>query len=174
MPKEILARCGYRCDLCLAHKENIEKNDEREFLSDTWHKIYGFRIPAQDIYCEGCIASENPKLIDIKCPVRPCVIKKGLENCSQCDNYPCDKFNQRKVVCEDLVKSKDTSISKIEYSKCIKPYENKLRIDGLKKENQPFSRLLNPLITPNTDGILRFIEEENQICLGKIVIVKIY
>jgi len=50
MPKEILARCGYRCDLCLAHKDNIEQNDQREFLSDTWHKIYGFRIPAKEIY----------------------------------------------------------------------------------------------------------------------------
>ena len=161
MPKESLTRCGYRCDLCLAYNENIEKNDERDFLSDTWHKIYGFRIPAQDIYCEGCITSENPKLIDINCPVRPCAIKKGLENCSQCDDYPCGKFNQRKVLHENLIEGKDISISKLEYLKCIKPYENKLRIDELRKKNPSFSRLLNPLLTPNHDQILRFLEEES-------------
>ena len=161
MPKEILTRCGYRCDLCLAYKDNIETNDQREFLSDTWHKIYGFRIPAQEIYCKGCISYDNPKLIDNKCPVRPCVIEKGLENCSQCDEYPCDKFNQRKVVCEDLLKSKKISISKKDYSKCVKPYENKLRIDDLKKNNQPFSRLLNPFIVPNDNQILKFIERDD-------------
>lgn len=131
--KEILARCGYRCDLCLAYKDNIKRKDEREFLSDTWYKIYGFRIPAKDIYCEGCISLGKPKLIDTKCPVRPCVIKKGLKNCSECNEYPCDKFNQRKVVREDLLKSKKIRISKKEYSKCIKPYENKLRLDKLKE-----------------------------------------
>ena len=122
MPKEILTRCGFRCDLCLAYKENIEKDDQREFLSDTWHKIYGFRIPADEIYCEGCILSNNPNiiLIDKECPVRPCVIEKGLENCSQCDDYPCDKFNLRKVIYEDLLNEKDLSISKKEYLTCYK------------------------------------------------------
>ena len=161
MVKEVLARCGYRCDLCLAYKGNIEKGDEREYLSDTWHKIYGFRIAAQDIYCEGCLSSDNPKLIDVNCPVRPCVIKSGLENCSQCDAHPCDKFNQRKVVYEDLLKGNDVSISKRDYLKCVKPYENKLRIDELKNKSQPFSRLLNSEIIPNNESILKFIEKES-------------
>ena len=88
MPKEVLARCGYRCDLCLAYKDNIEKDDGRAFLSDAWHKIYGFRIPADEIFCEGCITSnrQDIKLADKKCPVRPCVIEKGLEN-SLCAEY---------------------------------------------------------------------------------------
>ena|SRR3972149_2254800 len=136
MPKEILTRCGYRCDLCLAYKDNIEKDDQRVFLSDTWHKIYGFRIPAEEIYCEGCISSNEPdvKRLDKKCPVRPCVMEKGLENCSQCENYPCDSFNQRKVVYEAFVK--DIDVSKKEYSQCIKPYENKKRLDEIRKNKK--------------------------------------
>lgn len=136
MPGEILSRCGYRCDLCLAYKGNIEKDDQRVFLSDTWHKIYGFRIPAGEIYCDGCMSPNGPnvKRIDKNCPVRPCVMDKGLESCWQCDDYPCDKFNQRKVVYEELVKDKNISISEKEYSNCIKPYENKKRIDEIRKK----------------------------------------
>lgn len=155
MPKEILTRCGYRCDLCLAYKDNIEADDQREFLSDTWHKIYGFRIPAQEIYCEGCISCDNPRLIDNKCPVRPCVIEKGLENCSQCQDYPCELFNQRKVTNEDFSKGK--TLSRKEYSKCIKPYENKKRLDETRKNNYPNSRLLNSEITPDYENIIQFI-----------------
>ena len=155
MPKEILAKCGYRCDLCLAYKDNIETNDQREFLSDTWHKIYGFRIPAKEIFCEGCISSDNPKLIDNKCPVRPCVIEKALENCSQCQDYPCETFNQRKVSYEDFTQGK--KVSRKENSKCIKPYENKKRLDELRNTNYPYSRLLNSEIPPDFDNILGFI-----------------
>lgn len=155
MPKEILTRCGYRCDLCLAYKDNIETDDQREFLSDTWYKIYGFRILAQEIYCEGCISCDTPKLIDNKCPVRPCVIEKGLENCSQCQDYPCELFNQRKVTNE--IFSKGKNLSSKEYSKCIKPYENQKRLDELRKNNYPNARLLNSEIIPDYENIIKFI-----------------
>lgn len=159
MSKEILTRCGYRCDLCLAYRTNIENDDQRKFLSDTWYKIYGFRIPAQEIYCEGCISCDNPKLIDSKCPVRPCVIERGIENCSQCKEYPCELFNQRKVTYEDF--SKDKIILRKEYTSCIKPYENKKRLDELRHFNYPNSRLLNPLIIPDNNSILRYIGNKN-------------
>jgi hypothetical protein len=165
MPKEILTRCGYRCDLCLAYKDNINKDDQREFLSDTWHKIYGFRIPASEIYCDGCITSNdtNIQLIDKTCAVRPCVIEKGIENCSQCDDYTCDKFNQRRVVYEELIKDNNISVSRKEYSRCIKPYENEKRINKLRNINFPFSRLLNPRLIPDQASILRFINNETAI-----------
>ena len=155
MAKEILTRCGYRCDLCLAFKDNIETNDQREFLSDTWYKIYGFRIMAQEIYCEGCISSDNPKLIDKKCPVRPCVIEKGLENCSQCNDYPCELFNQRKVTNESF--SKDKILSRKEYFKGIKPYENEKRFEEIRKNNNLYLRLLNSNIIPDYESMLKFI-----------------
>lgn len=158
MPKEILTRCGYRCDLCLAYKNNIETDDQRTFLSDTWHKLYGFRIPAPEIYCEGCLSSHNPKLIDKQCPIRPCVIKKGLENCSQCHDYPCDKYNQRIVVYENLLEVINVNISRKEYTNCIKPYENKQRLDIMKTQNGEFSRLLNPDIIPTKESITKYIE----------------
>ena len=38
MGKEILSRCGFRCDLCLAYKKDIGKNDQGQILSDGWFK----------------------------------------------------------------------------------------------------------------------------------------
>ena len=166
MKKEILARCGFRCDLCLAYKDNIENNDQRQFLSDGWHKIYRFRIPPDNIYCDGCINAEclTPKLIDKDCPVRPCVIEKGIENGSQCDDYICDKLKDRIVVYEDLLKRDDIKISRKEYINFIKPYENKKSLEALRKENYPHSRMLNKEIIPN-ENILQSFLGDNDIIL---------
>ena len=86
---QILTRCGYRCDLCLAYRPNIEQEPTNQTrLSDGWFKFFGFRLSPEEIVCDGCM-SENPTLIDQSCPVRPCVIEKGLDNCAQCDRYVC-------------------------------------------------------------------------------------
>ena len=59
MPEEILARCGCRCDLCLAYRENVEKEDRRKLLSDGWYKYFGFRIEPEDIVvCDGCLSDD--------------------------------------------------------------------------------------------------------------------
>jgi hypothetical protein len=129
----IITRCGYRCDLCLAYKPNVEKNPaDRKKLSDGWHKYFGFRISEEKIYCEGCMA-DNPVLIDAKCPVRPCVMAKGLENCSQCDKYICGKLKQRIVRIEDIQKKIGAQIPEEDYRLFIHPYENFLRLEELKK-----------------------------------------
>jgi len=45
--------------------------------------------------------AENPHLIDQGCPVRPCVIEQGLENCAQCEDYDgCEQLAQRLVTYE--------------------------------------------------------------------------
>lgn len=127
---ELLTRCGYRCDLCLAFKKNIEKNDMRQKLSVGWSKCFGFTISPDQIYCEGCLTSGTPILIDKDCPVRPCVIEKKLANCSECDEYPCDKLRQRLVVYEVIALNKD--LSNEERELYVKPYENKVRLDQLR------------------------------------------
>ena len=133
MKKEIVTRCGYRCDLCLAYKPNVEKNDERALLSDSWFEIYGFRIPPHDIICEGCISSENPELIDKGCKVRPCVISKNIKNCAYCKNYICETLRVRIVSKKDLETKLNRRFTKEEYEKFIKPYESKERLDKMRE-----------------------------------------
>ena len=129
----ILTRCGYRCDLCLAFKPSIEKNPaNRQKLSDGWFKYYGFRLPTEEICCDGCM-SESPQLIDKTCPVRPCVIEKGLDNCAQCEQYVCEKFMQRLVTLEQVKERIRAEIPEDDYACFIQPYENKRRLDAFRE-----------------------------------------
>lgn len=130
----ILTRCGYRCDLCLAYKPNVEKHPEnRQKLSDGWHKYFGFRLPPAEICCDGCM-SVDPHLIDQGCPVRPCVIERDLENCAQCGDYDgCEKLAQRLVTYEGVEERVAQEIPDDDRECFIKPYENKARLDALRK-----------------------------------------
>ena len=94
---EKISMCGYRCDLCKAFAPNIQSNDEREVLSSMWNKYYELSIPLEKIYCDGCrAASESVKRIDMKCPVRTCVMKKLVDHCGECTEFPCEVFHERK------------------------------------------------------------------------------
>ena len=130
--EEILTRCGYRCDLCLAYRPNVEADpSNQETLSDGWYQYFGFRIPVEQIICDGCM-NENPQLIDRACPVRPCVIEKELMNCSQCPDFGCEKLTQRLVVFDDIAAQMGGAIPEQDRSRFIFPYENKRRLDDLR------------------------------------------
>jgi hypothetical protein len=129
---EILTRCGYRCDLCLAYRPNVEANPlNRQVLSDGWFLYFGFRIPPEGILCDGCMAV-NPCLIDQACPVRPCVIERGLRNCAECSDFGCERLAQRLVVYEDIAAHMDVLIPEEDRARFIAPYENKARLEALR------------------------------------------
>jgi hypothetical protein len=128
---EILSRCGYRCDLCLAYRPNVEADpSNRQILSDGWYKYFGFRIPADQIICDGCLA-QAPRLIDKSCPVRPCVVERGLHHCAECPEYICAKLADRLVVYEEVAARCPRPISKEDRRQFIGPYENRERLDDL-------------------------------------------
>ena len=129
----ILTRCGYRCDLCLAYQPNTAENpSNRQKLSDGWYKYYGFRLPPAVICCDGCMTTDNPELIDKGCPVRPCVIEKGLDNCAQCEEYVCEKLAERLVVYEEVRHRVGAEIPEDDYRYFIQAYENRQRLDALR------------------------------------------
>ncbi len=123
----IITRCGYRCDICLAYKENIKSEEDRKIISDGWFKYFGFRIPPENISCDGCLtpAKEEPKLMDDDCPVRACVIEKGIDNCSKCKEFSCKKFKTRVVDRKDF-----EDIPEEDFDRFIRPYENKRRFES--------------------------------------------
>jgi hypothetical protein len=130
--ERVLTRCGYRCDLCLAYKPNIGKNpSNQQKLSDGWFKYFGFRVPAAQICCDGCMA-DDPKLIDSGCPVRPCVIERGLDNCAQCEHYVCEKLAERLVIYAEVRARIGAEIPEDDYLCFLKPYENKRRLEALR------------------------------------------
>jgi hypothetical protein len=110
----------------------VEANiQNQQTLSDGWFKYFGFRLLADEIICDGCMTND-PNLIDKNCPVRPCVIEKRLENCSQCDEYVCEKLTERIVEYKEIRKRIGEELSKDDYVHFIRPYENKRRLDEIR------------------------------------------
>ena len=125
-----MTRCGYRCDLCLAYEPNVAQNpSNQQQLSDGWHKYFGFQLAPSEICCDGCMA-DDPKLIDGSCPVRPCVIEKGIDNCSQCEHYVCDNLRERLVVYDRVRMRFSADIPPEDRIRFIQPYENRQRLDA--------------------------------------------
>jgi hypothetical protein len=132
----ILTSCGYRCDLCLAYRPNIETNpSNRQKLSDGWFEYFGFRIQPENILCDGCMA-DQARLIDEGCPVRPCVLERKLANCSACEEYVCDRLKERSVVYEEVRQRVGKYIPKDAYTCFIEPYENLRRLDAYRKTGE--------------------------------------
>ncbi|HOH21330.1 MAG TPA: DUF3795 domain-containing protein [Anaerolineaceae bacterium] len=128
----VLTRCGYRCDLCLAYRPNLESNPEnRQILSDGWFTYFGFRIPPEEILCDGCLA-EDARLVDTACPVRPCVIERGLPNCAACGQYICAKLEERMVSREEVRQRMRAEIPEEDFQRFILPYENKPRLEEIR------------------------------------------
>lgn len=130
--KEILSRCGYRCDLCLAYRPNVEENQKnQQMLSDGWFKYFGFRVPAAEIVCDGCWTKAG-NLLDKDCPVRPCVIEYGFENCGDCPKYVCDRLKDRIVNFDEISAKFKEGIPPEDRTRFIFPYESNTRLERIR------------------------------------------
>ena len=128
--EEILGKCGYRCDLCPAYKQNIKCANDKKRCSDGWSKYLGLEIPPEEIGCGGCL--NEKELADPNCPVRPCVVKNNLENCGHCKNFGCDNLKTRMNFIEENVDL--SSIPQEDSDVFIKPYQSKERLLKINKE----------------------------------------
>lgn len=122
----ILARCGYRCDLCPAYRENIHGPEDQQRVSDGWFRYYGFRIAPEKIYCDGCL-DERPEAhrIDTACPIRPCAIARGVSACAACPDRGCERFESRTVTLEWVEQRIGAQISPEDYRRFVLPYERR-------------------------------------------------
>ena len=130
--KQILSLCGMRCDLCMAYRPNLEGHPEnRQILSDGWHKYFSFRIPPEEIQCDGCFSDGKPTQ-DSTCEVKPCVTERGLENCAGCEDYICEKLSKILVTFEAIQEKFEQPIPEIDRQRFIFPYENAARLAELR------------------------------------------
>lgn len=128
---KIIARCGYRCDLCPGYYENAKTDEDRQRTSEGWFKyVGGDKIPPETIHCKGCL--DPVEKADSKCPVRPCVIQIGIDHCGYCSDFPCEKLNTRMLYFNRRLGDL-TKIPKNDYEGFIKPYISK---DFLTKVNR--------------------------------------
>ena len=134
----IVARCGYRCDLCPAYRENIRGPGDQRRTSDGWFRYYGFRIPPEQICCDGC-RDERPEArrIDAACLVRPCALARGAVTCATCPDYACVHLASRTVTRREVEKRFGATIPAGDYRRYILPYEGRARLDRLRQTPGP-------------------------------------
>ena len=94
--KEMIAYCGLVCSKCptfiaTQNNDDIAREKTAAFLSEK----YNLNFKAEEINCDGCLSS-GARLIGYcnTCEVRKCAITKSVENCSVCDDQPCEKLNK--------------------------------------------------------------------------------
>lgn len=115
----IIARCGYRCDLCAARSQDAK---ERRRLADGWRRIYGLQnCTADSVRCDGCLS--DGRLVHPNCEVRSCCLDLGYENCAECEDFPCEKLH-RLMTCRSQQQQQRPRVSKPSYQRCCRQFDS--------------------------------------------------
>jgi hypothetical protein len=84
--KTVAAVCGLYCPACTAY---IAAREEPQRLS-----VLAARMgrTVDDVACEGCRSDKRSFFCRELCTMKPCAEKKGVDFCSECDEYPCESL----------------------------------------------------------------------------------
>ena len=92
--ENVIATCGLICSECPALIATQNKDtDALKALAKTWSEAYETSLSAEDCTCDGCHSTTGPWMSHCaECEIRACGTEKGVENCSACTDYACDKL----------------------------------------------------------------------------------
>jgi hypothetical protein len=79
---ELLGFCGVYCGACTTYRAY---NDNDQALVE-WEIRTG--MPKEEIVCKGCRSGLVNKWCS-ECKFRKCIENKKIENCFQCETFPC-------------------------------------------------------------------------------------
>lgn len=127
---ELIAKCGNRCDLCPAYRENIRKYGEEQ-ISAGWNKYLGFYLPPDKIECVGChIEGYRPSEA---CVIRSCCAERGWQNCGYCaETDACSSLLKNMEEMERLEKLAGI-IPQADYDMYFRPYQNQVVLRAVKE-----------------------------------------
>jgi hypothetical protein len=112
--EEMIAYCGLVCSKCPTFLATQKDDDiAREKTAALISEKYCLNFKAEEINCDGCLSS-GARLIGYchTCEVRKCAIKKSIENCSVCDELPCEKLNKFHKFSPDAKASFDSLLAR--------------------------------------------------------------
>jgi hypothetical protein len=133
--KAIVARCGFRCDTCVAFVKNSRTATDRCKAAAGWSKYFHLNVKPDAMRCNGCLAKDcDDYEFPVKnCATRQCVIDRGLNNCSECAEYPCEKLDKRMKGVDRIIKRFQGQISKQEFDCFIAPYDARTTLNRLRR-----------------------------------------
>jgi len=86
--RKLTSPCGIDCFNCEIFKDNITD----EFRKKIAPYLETINKDPETFYCKGCRTSGCVFILN-ECATKKCVEAKGLEFCSDCDSFPCNKFH---------------------------------------------------------------------------------
>jgi len=81
------AVCGLYCGACTLFIATKEDPARLKALSER------FQLPEETMKCNGC-RSDNRGPYCQTCKMVSCAAERGIEFCSECDDYPCNELKQ--------------------------------------------------------------------------------
>ncbi len=89
----MISYSGLDCTKCEAYKYTQQNDtDALAELARRWDEHHDDATYApDDLVCDGC-HSDNLNVYCGRCGVRACGLSRRLENCAECQDYPCDKL----------------------------------------------------------------------------------
>lgn len=93
--EKLIAACGIDCSECEARQATLANdNEKRTAVAAKWSQQYQAELTAESINCMGCMEPGVHFGHCNQCDYRACVRSKGLKNCSECSDFPCEMLSQ--------------------------------------------------------------------------------
>ncbi len=123
--EKVLASCGNDCLSCPRYIASTKEKtgEELRHTAELWLKI-GYRdriVSNEEISCKGCRPENWCRYRVVKC-----CGEKGIKNCSECPDYPCDNLKR----CFAVTKSFEPKCREV----CTNEEYEKLKKAFFKKE----------------------------------------
>jgi hypothetical protein len=85
--KKLAAVCGLYCEACSWF---IATNEDRERLKRLANQLH---FSEEESKCYGCRSDKRLPYCE-KCMMSACAKERGIDFCSECDEYPCDELKR--------------------------------------------------------------------------------
>lgn len=97
-PEQLIAACGLDCEACDIRRVPFDMRAARNVVA--WFRQRGWLEPNEGVddilrrgmYCKGCKGDRSLHWSPDCWILRCCVDDKGLEFCSRCDDFPCERL----------------------------------------------------------------------------------
>ncbi len=158
----VFSKCGFNCSRCFIYRENVQTAEDRQRGSDALKKYYGYFIPPENLYCDGCQApdSENPVILNPKCTVRQCAVENGGETCAHCSEYyTCmhdEQIYNPDVSREKIEASTGAPMPDKDYIDFVEPFENLKHLDDIRRSLDPKDIVQVEKMSPVSPRIVDF------------------
>ncbi len=132
--EQVIARCGFECDDCMAYVANSHSYEDRVKVAEAWSKYFGLKIAPEKLLCNGCHGQKcaGHEFPDLACPIRNCVIEHGMNTCADCIDFPCEKMETRMKGVEEVIERFRGKITHEEFDSYMAPYDSRKILNELR------------------------------------------